>query len=71
MIQRGPRSQTNSIIFITIAELRWRFPFGLIGSYSFSIKHEHAYVIVVENGGCNTSHSKRVEEDFYTKYTGK
>jgi hypothetical protein len=38
---------------------------------SFSIKHEHAYVIVVENGGCNTSHSKRVEQAFYSKYTGK
>ena len=40
-------------------------------SYSFSIKHQHAYVIVVEHGGCNTSHSKRVEQAFYTKYTGK
>jgi hypothetical protein len=40
-------------------------------SYSFSIKHEHAHVIVVKNGGCNTSHSKRVEQAFYTKYTGK
>jgi hypothetical protein len=27
-------------------------------------------VIVVENGGCNTSHSKRVEQAFYSKYTG-
>ena len=28
-------------------------------------------MIVVENGGCNTSHSKRVEQAFYSKYTGK
>ena len=28
-------------------------------------------VVVVKNGGCNTSHSKRVEQAFYTKYTGK
>ena len=35
------------------------------------IKHEHAHVIVVKNGGCNTSHSERVEQAFYTKYTGK
>jgi hypothetical protein len=27
-------------------------------------------VVVVKNGGCNTSHSKRVEQAFYTKYTG-
>ena len=27
--------------------------------------------VVVKNGGCNTSHSKRVEQAFYTKYTGK
>ena len=43
-------------------------------SYSFSIKHEHAHMIVVKNGGCNTYilyHSKRVEQAFYTKYTGK
>jgi hypothetical protein len=26
------------------------------------------HVIVVKNGGCNTSHSKQA---FYTKYTGK
>jgi hypothetical protein len=32
---------------------------------------EHAHVLVVENGECNTSHSKRVEQAFYTKYTGK
>ena len=31
----------------------------------------HAHVIVVKNGGCNTSHSERVEQAFYTKYTGK
>ena len=35
------------------------------------IKHEYAHVVVVENGGCNTSHSKRAEQAFYTKYTGK
>jgi hypothetical protein len=35
------------------------------------IKHEHAHVVVVKNGGCNTSHSKRAEQAFYTKYTGK
>ena len=35
------------------------------------IKHEHAHVIVVKNGGCNTSHTERVEQAFYTKYTGK
>jgi hypothetical protein len=40
-------------------------------SYNFSIKHEHAHVIVVKNGGCNTSHSKHVEQAFYTKYTAK
>jgi hypothetical protein len=40
-------------------------------SYSFPIKHEHAHVVVVKNGGCNTSHSKRAEQAFYTKYTGK
>jgi hypothetical protein len=28
-------------------------------------------VVVVKNGSCNTSHSKRVEQVFYTKYTGK
>ena len=38
---------------------------------AFSIKHEHAHVVVVKNGGCNTSHRKRVEQAFYTKYTGK
>jgi hypothetical protein len=27
--------------------------------------------VVVKNGGCNTCHSKRVEQAFYTKYTGK
>jgi hypothetical protein len=27
-------------------------------------------VVVVKNGGCNTSHSKRVEQAFYTKYQG-
>ena len=27
----------------------------------------HAHVVVVKNGGCNTSHSKRVEQAFYTK----
>ena len=27
-------------------------------------------MIVVKNGGCNTSHSERVEQAFYTKYTG-
>ena len=43
----------------------------LLYTCSFSIKHEHAHVIVVKNGGCNTSHSKRVEQAFYTKYTGK
>jgi hypothetical protein len=32
---------------------------------------EHAHMIVVKNGGCNTSHSERVEQAFYTKYTGK
>jgi hypothetical protein len=32
---------------------------------------EHAHVVVVENGGCNTSHSQRVEQAFYTKYTWK
>ena len=32
---------------------------------------EHAHVVVVENGRCNTSHSQRVEQAFYTKYTGK
>ena len=37
----------------------------------FPIKHEHAHMVVVKNGGCNTSHSKRVEQAFYTKYTGK
>ena len=40
-------------------------------NYSFSIKHGHAHMIVVKNGGCNTSRSKRVEQAFYTKYTGK
>jgi hypothetical protein len=28
-------------------------------------------VIVVENDGCNASHSKLVEQAFYSKYTGK
>ena len=28
-------------------------------------------MIVVENGGCNTSHIKCVEQAFYSKYTGK
>jgi hypothetical protein len=40
-------------------------------SYSFSIKHEHAHKVVVKNGGCITSHNKRGEQAFYTKYTGK
>ena len=26
------------------------------------IKHEYAHVVVVKNGGCNTSHSKRAEQ---------
>ena len=25
-------------------------------------------MIVAKNGGCNTSHSERVEQAFYTKY---
>ena len=33
--------------------------------------YAHVVVVVVKNGGCNTSHSKRVEQAFYTKYTGK
>ena len=37
---------------------------------SFSIKHEHAHDVVVKNGGCITSHDKRGEQAFYTKYTG-
>ena len=32
---------------------------------------EYVHVVVVENGRCNTSHSKRVKQAFYTKYTGK
>ena len=40
-------------------------------SYSFSIKHEHAHEVVVKNGSCNTSHSKCIEQAFYTEYTGK
>jgi hypothetical protein len=39
--------------------------------YSFSIKHDHAHEAVVNNGGCITSHNKRGEQAFYTKYTGK
>ena len=38
---------------------------------SFSIKHEHAHEVVVKNGGCITSHNKRGEQAFYTKYTRK
>jgi hypothetical protein len=34
------------------------------------IKHEHAHVVVVKNGGCNTSHRKRAEQTFFTKYSG-
>jgi hypothetical protein len=71
----GPRWIIAIVRELSILSLKGsrilRFPFGLIGSYSFSIKHEHAYVIVVENGSCNTSHSKRVEQAFYSKYTGK
>jgi hypothetical protein len=29
------------------------------------------YEVVVNNGGCITSHNKRGEQAFYTKYTGK
>jgi hypothetical protein len=32
---------------------------------------EYAHMVIVENGRCNTSHSKRVEQAFHTKYTGK
>ena len=38
---------------------------------SFSIKHEHAHEVVVKNGGCITSHNKRGEQTFYTKYIRK
>jgi hypothetical protein len=38
---------------------------------SFSIKHEHAHEVVVKNGGCITSHNKRGEQPFYTKYIRK
>ena len=38
---------------------------------SFSIKHEHAHKVVVKNGGCITSHNKRGEQAFHTKYTRK
>jgi hypothetical protein len=38
---------------------------------SFSIKHEHAHEVVVKNGSCITSHNKREEQAFYTKYTRK
>ena len=40
-----------------------------ISKYSYSFPSKH--VIVVKNGGCNTSHSEGVEQAFYTKYTGK
>ena len=64
----GPRWIIAIVRELSILSLKGsrilRFPFGLIGSYSFSIKHEHAYMIVVENGSCNTSHSKRVKQLF-------
>ena len=41
-----------------------------VSKCSFSIKHEHAHEVVVKNGGCITSHNKRGEQAFYTKYTG-
>jgi hypothetical protein len=31
------------------------------------IKHEYAHVVVVKNGGCNTSHSKSVEQTFFRR----
>ena len=43
----------------------------IITKYSFSIKHEHVHEVVVNNDGCITSHNKRGEQAFYTKYTGK
>jgi hypothetical protein len=43
----------------------------LLYTCSFSIKHEHAHKIVVNKGGCITSHNKCGEQAFYTKYTGK
>ena len=43
----------------------------IITKYSFPIKHEHAHEVVVNNGSCITSHNKRGEQAFYTKYTGK
>ena len=38
---------------------------------SFSIKHKHVHEVVVKNGGYITSHNKRGEQAFYTKYTRK
>jgi hypothetical protein len=38
---------------------------------SFSIKHEHVHEVVVKNRYCITSHNKRGEQAFYTKYTRK
>ena len=51
------KSQVGSFYNIKLLSTKYQN----IAINSFSIKHEHAHEVVVQNGGCFTSHSKRVE----------
>ena len=51
------KSQVGSFYNIKLLSIKYQN----IAINSFSIKHEHAHAVVVKNGGCFTSHSKRVE----------
>ena len=61
------KSQVGSFYNIKLLHTKYQN----IAINSFSIKHEHAHEVVVKHGGCFTSHSKRVEQACYTKYTEK